>query len=124
MENREEILKRCANEAANCNVTYNKSGKGILKAMQEYSDQQNKALLDEIERLKSRIIYWNELHSEVIKDNSKLQFELKAADSVNEGSEENYNKLLTMSLRMAKLFDRTGDFDVFMKDNNLPNQPK
>ena len=89
MENREEILKRCANEAANCNVTYNKSGKGILKAMQEYSDQQNKHKLDEIERLKSRIIYWNELHSEVIKDNSKLQFELKAANSVNEQLTEN-----------------------------------
>ena len=100
MENREEILKRCANEAANCNVTYNKSGKGILKAMQEYSDQQNKHKLDEIERLKSRIIYWNELHSEVIKDNSKLQFELKAADSVNENLSKENNKLDRISVQI------------------------
>ena len=40
-------------------------------------EKQNKQLLDEIEELKRRVIYWNELHSEVIKDNSNLQSELK-----------------------------------------------
>lgn len=50
----------------------------------EYLDQQNKQLLDEIEELKRRVIYWNEFHNEVIKDNVNLQSELKAADSVNE----------------------------------------
>lgn len=34
--------------------------------------------------------------------------------------ENNYSKLLNMSLRMAKMLERANDFNEFMKSNNLP----
>ena len=80
MENREEIRTKWIRHKP-----LMKLDECVDNAMQEYSDQQNKQLLEEIEELKRRVIYWNELHSEVIKDNSNLQSELKDKESVNEG---------------------------------------
>ena len=120
MENREEMHIKQMNAEENY-MTTPISVLSYITALEE----QNKALLDEIERLKSRIIYWNELHSEVIKDNSKLQFELKAADSVNEG----------LSNLIKDVYDKTDNVKIFLlieerlESNDLmniilPNQPK
>lgn len=128
MENREEIkqyslewykeMRKLNKDTIISLVESNGKQRDALK-------EQNKALLDEIERLKSRIIYWNELHSEVIKDNSKLQFELKDADSVNEG----------LSNLIKDVYDKTDNVKIFLlieerlESNDLmniilPNQPK
>ena len=120
MENREEMHIKQMNAEENY-MTTPISVLSYITALEE----QNKALLDEIERLKSRIIYWNELHSEVIKDNSKLQFELKDADSVNEG----------LSNLIKDVYDKTDNVKIFLlieerlESNDLmniilPNQPK
>ena len=101
MENRDEILKKHTelNKIQLTNPHYTVGGikngiktsgtfvlfEDVPHAMQEYSDQQNKQLLDEIERLK-RVICEKYDSLIVVKNNeiAKLQFELKAADSVNE----------------------------------------
>ncbi len=50
--NKEEILKRNVEEVSKCEVKYNITEKGILNAMQEYSDQQSLSKDKEIEELK------------------------------------------------------------------------
>jgi len=40
METKEEILKRNVESVAKCNVKYNVTEQGILKAMDEYAEQQ------------------------------------------------------------------------------------
>lgn len=66
MENREEILKRNVESLAKCNVKYNITEQVILNAMQEYADQQTKALTNEIERYKKIIAQpdWNEYNKQ------------------------------------------------------------
>ncbi len=89
MENRDEILKKHTelNKIQLTNPHYTVGGikngiktsgtfvlfEDVPHAMQEYSDQQNKQLLDEIEMLK---------------------FQLKAADSVNEQKDKEIKNLL------------------------------
>lgn len=85
MGNREEIIK---------GKTYLSLIKGeqkiilihddVINAMQEYSDQQNKQLLEEIEQLKSKVSNWMDKYIEVNEENKKLQSELKDCT-------ENYN---------------------------------
>ena len=50
METKQEILKRNVESVAKCNVRYNVTEKGILKAMDEYAKikmiEENKSLLE------------------------------------------------------------------------------
>jgi len=50
-----------------------------------------------------------------------LQSELAEKEKELSEVNNNYYKLLEMSLYMSKLLERTLDFDTFLKNNNLPN---
>lgn len=101
--------------------------------VKEYTDQQSKPLLEEIERFKKRNEFleqtngYTELVQKTMEENKQLQSTISYQQErigELEKSNENYNKLLNMSLYMAKLFNRTGDFSEFMRSNNLPTNPE
>ena len=80
MENREEILYKHVEWI----FASDKEKESFLNSMQEYSDQQNKQLLEDIEQLKSKVSNWMDKYTEVNEENKKLQSELKDKERVNE----------------------------------------
>lgn len=112
MKNREKIISIVEATVAaysNAPVWYKTN---ILKYMQEYSDQQNKSLLEEIERLKTEN---SEMLSGIYKLRNKithLQSELKAADSVNEQLQA---KIEELKLENNNLESRIRSWDKMYK---------
>lgn len=110
------------------------NGEDCLRWTKEYADQQTQHLNDrlkekdaEITELKSSLEYAENGHLAIFIQNQKLQSTISYQQErigELEKSNENYNKLLNMSLYMAKLFNRTGDFSEFMRSNNLPTNPE
>ena len=110
MENREEILKKHTklNKIQLTNPHYTVGGikngiktsgtfvlfEDVPHAMQEYSDQQNKQLLDEIYELKSKVSNWMDKYTDVNEENKKLQSELKDKDSNYQKIDSDYKELL------------------------------
>lgn len=147
MENKEEILYKHIEWI----FASDKEKESFLNAMSEHSDQQNKALLEEIERLKGEK---EDLKSKLLlseqnvklnynmlldADNSitayranieQLQIELKAADSVNEGlfTLDDMKKACGVGVDICcKHNPETGnDFKPFedLINQLKPNQPK
>jgi len=109
MENREEITSRQYAEkivevAFFKTIPHIETICNVVDALiNEYANQQNKQLLDEIERLKNEVSNCNRMigHLEEISINKQssidqLKFELKAADSVNEKKDKEIAKLKFM----------------------------
>jgi hypothetical protein len=46
--------------------------------------QKSKPLITDIEELKRRVCYWNELHNEVIEDNVKLKFQINELETADQ----------------------------------------
>jgi len=137
MENKEEILYKHIEWI----FASDKEKESFLNAMSEHSDQQNKALLEEIERLKGEK---EDLKSKLLlseqnvklnynmlldADNSitayranieQLQSDLKAAESVNEGLSKSHDELL----KIAKHYIKNHDYIVIANAEKITNQNK
>ncbi len=68
--------------------------------IKQYHSTNNK---DEIAELKRRVIYWNELHSEVINENQQLQSRIDELQKGNEIQTQLNEKLLSYSENQRKV---------------------
>lgn len=102
MENREEILYKHVEWI----FASDKEKESFLNAMQEYSDQQNKQLLEDIEQLKSKVSNWMDKYIEVNEENKKLQSELKDCT-------ENYNHYVDKCFKLeSELKDKDSEKNI------------
>jgi hypothetical protein len=94
MKSKEEILKRNVEAIANCNVKYNVIHQGIMNAMQEYANQCQEDMVNEIQSLidgyKSYVLRLEEKFKDTC---SALTLEkIVTLESVVENLESKFNK--------------------------------
>lgn len=96
MENREEIAKNWSVLTHDDGFTINND---VLNAMQEYSDQQNKHLLDEIERLKSDLKNSNFYYKITREQNKRLLDNLEEVERLKSELKDKKNRIIEIERR-------------------------